>query len=253
MFGHLLSIPVLYMPQYDTRAMAEFVDELSNWYVRRSRERFWAKGMEQDKVNAYMTLYTVLDTVVTSLIISQYSSGRPCPAFTYIIASGWRFFIAAAFLAARPSTTAFSTKSMFVKYGKLVPAIGAYLKEVDGTAFMATLRNDGKACFTLDGEQVELEISPLMFHSFDNSPPLPATTSSASTSALISFGGYGTGNITFRIPALSLQTLSFSGKTALPKRFFILLLLLLLLLRLVCSRMSRPLCISLFTLFPHPA
>ncbi len=46
------------------RAMAEFVDELSNWYVRRSRERFWAKGMEQDKVNAYMTLYTVLDTVV---------------------------------------------------------------------------------------------------------------------------------------------------------------------------------------------
>ena len=34
----------------------EFVDDMSNWYVRRSRERFWAKGMEQDKINAYMTL-----------------------------------------------------------------------------------------------------------------------------------------------------------------------------------------------------
>ena len=43
-------------------AMQEFVDELSNWYVRRSRERFWAKGMEQDKINAYMTLYTALVT-----------------------------------------------------------------------------------------------------------------------------------------------------------------------------------------------
>ena len=44
------------------KAMQEFVDDLSNWYVRRSRERFWAKGMEQDKINAYMTLYTCLDT-----------------------------------------------------------------------------------------------------------------------------------------------------------------------------------------------
>ena len=44
------------------RALQEFVDDLSNWYVRRSRERFWAKGMEQDKVNAYMTLYTALVT-----------------------------------------------------------------------------------------------------------------------------------------------------------------------------------------------
>ena len=42
------------------RALQEFVDDMSNWYVRRSRERFWAKGMEQDKVNAYMTLYTAL-------------------------------------------------------------------------------------------------------------------------------------------------------------------------------------------------
>lgn len=45
------------------RALQEFVDEMSNWYVRRSRERFWAKGMEQDKINAYMTLHTALVTV----------------------------------------------------------------------------------------------------------------------------------------------------------------------------------------------
>ena len=45
------------------RALEEFVDDMSNWYVRRSRERFWAKGMEQDKINAYMTLYTALVTV----------------------------------------------------------------------------------------------------------------------------------------------------------------------------------------------
>ena len=45
------------------RALQEFVDDMSNWYVRRSRSRFWAKGMEQDKINAYMTLYTALVTV----------------------------------------------------------------------------------------------------------------------------------------------------------------------------------------------
>ena len=42
------------------KALQSFVDDMSNWYVRRSRERFWAKGMEQDKINAYMTLYTAL-------------------------------------------------------------------------------------------------------------------------------------------------------------------------------------------------
>ncbi len=45
------------------RALQDFVDEMSNWYVRRGRERFWAKGMEQDKINAYMSLYTALVTV----------------------------------------------------------------------------------------------------------------------------------------------------------------------------------------------
>ena len=45
------------------KALEDFVDEMSNWYVRRSRERFWAKGMEQDKINAYMTLYTALVTI----------------------------------------------------------------------------------------------------------------------------------------------------------------------------------------------
>jgi isoleucyl-tRNA synthetase len=44
------------------RALQEFVDDMSNWYVRRGRERFWADGMEQDKINAYMTLYTALVT-----------------------------------------------------------------------------------------------------------------------------------------------------------------------------------------------
>ena len=45
------------------RSIQEFTDELSNWYVRRSRERFWGKEMTQDKINAYMTLYTALVTL----------------------------------------------------------------------------------------------------------------------------------------------------------------------------------------------
>jgi len=45
------------------RILQEFTDELSNWYVRRSRERFWVKGMPQDKINAYMTLYTAIVTL----------------------------------------------------------------------------------------------------------------------------------------------------------------------------------------------
>ena len=45
-----------------TRILQDFIDDLSNWYVRRSRERFWETGMPQDKINAYMTLYTCLVT-----------------------------------------------------------------------------------------------------------------------------------------------------------------------------------------------
>ena len=54
------------------RALEDFTDELSNWYVRRSRERFWAKGMEQDKINAYMTLYTTLVTLLRTSDHSQF-------------------------------------------------------------------------------------------------------------------------------------------------------------------------------------
>ena len=52
-----------YMIPETAKVLQEFVDDMSNWYVRRSRERFWAKGMEQDKINAYMTLYTALVTI----------------------------------------------------------------------------------------------------------------------------------------------------------------------------------------------
>ena len=55
------------------RALQEFVDEMSNWYVRRSRERFWAKGMEQDKINAYMTLYHALVTIAKTAEIGRAS------------------------------------------------------------------------------------------------------------------------------------------------------------------------------------
>jgi isoleucyl-tRNA synthetase len=50
-----------------TRVLEGFVDDLSNWYVRRGRERYWAKGMEQDKINAYMTLYTALVTIAQTV------------------------------------------------------------------------------------------------------------------------------------------------------------------------------------------
>ncbi len=57
-----------YMQEYRLteagKALQEFVDDMSNWYVRRSRARYWASGMEQDKINAYMTLYTALETVI---------------------------------------------------------------------------------------------------------------------------------------------------------------------------------------------
>ena len=57
--GHLEN----YRITESARVLQEFTDELSNWYVRRCRERYWAKGMEQDKINAYMSLYTALVTL----------------------------------------------------------------------------------------------------------------------------------------------------------------------------------------------
>ena len=53
-----------------SRAIGDFVDELSNWYVRRGRERYWGKEMTEDKIAAYTTLYTVLVTL--SKIIAPY-------------------------------------------------------------------------------------------------------------------------------------------------------------------------------------
>ena len=60
LIGRVDKNPENYRITESARDIQEFTDELSNWYVRRCRERFWEKGMEQDKVNAYMTLYTVL-------------------------------------------------------------------------------------------------------------------------------------------------------------------------------------------------
>ena len=67
------------------RAMQAFVDELSNWYVRRSRERYWGSDMTQDKINAYMTLYTVLYHACKDkrALYSVYGGGavsEPCKA-----------------------------------------------------------------------------------------------------------------------------------------------------------------------------
>ncbi|MBQ8733032.1 MAG: isoleucine--tRNA ligase [Anaerotignum sp.] len=221
------------------RAMADFMDDLSNWYVRRSRERFWAAGMEQDKINAYMTLYTVLETVVKlaapfTPFISEEIYGNlvkkvnaDAPESVHLCdwpehhaewvdvnleanmdfllkvvvegraarnASGMknRQPLAMMYVKAEESlpeeyleiikdelnvkavsftddVEAFTTytfkpqlRTLGKKYGKLVPAIGAYLKEVDGSAFMAELKANGKAVFTLDGEEVVLEMDDVL-------------------------------------------------------------------------------------------
>ena len=221
------------------RAMADFMDDLSNWYVRRSRERFWAAGMEQDKVNAYMTLYTVLETVVklaapfTPFISEEIyrnlvgSVNANAPESVHLCdwpehhaewvdvnleanmdfllkvvvegraarnASGMknRQPLAMMYVKAEESlpeeyleiikdelnvkavsftddVEAFTTytfkpqlRTLGKKYGKLVPAIGAYLKDVDGSAFMAELKANGKAVFALDGEEVVLEMDDVL-------------------------------------------------------------------------------------------
>lgn len=221
------------------RAMADFLDDLSNWYVRRSRERFWAEGMEQDKVNAYMTLFTVLDTMVKlaapftpfiaeeiyANLVKKVDATAPesvhlCdwPAYhaewvnkeleanmdfvLKVVVEGRAARNAAAMKNRQPlaqmyvkaeqtlpasycdiikeelnvkavsftdDVEAFTTytfkpqlRTLGKKYGKLVPAIGAYLKDVDGTAFMAELRANGKAVFTVEGEEVTLEMDDVL-------------------------------------------------------------------------------------------
>ena len=221
------------------RAMVDFLDDLSNWYVRRSRERFWAEGMEQDKINAYMTLYTVLETMVKLAapftpfiteeiygnLVKKVDAGAPesvhlCdwPAYhaewvdadleenmdfgLKVVVEGRAARNASAMKNRQPlammyvkaaqslpaeycdiikdelnvkavsftdDVEAFTTytfkpqlRTLGKKYGKLVPAIGAYLKEVEGNSFMAQLKADGKVSFTVDGSEVVLEMDDVL-------------------------------------------------------------------------------------------
>ena len=221
------------------RAIQEFVDELSNWYVRRSRERFWGKDMPQDKVNAYMTLYTVLETVIKisapftpfmaeeiyrNLVLNSYSdapesvhlcdfpvakeewidkeleenmdevlnivilgrAGRNTANIKNRQPMGQMFVKAPKVLpemftaivseelnvkevifsddVANFTTYKFKPqlRTLGPKYGKLVPKIGAYLGEVDGTAFMNELKANGTVKFNIEGTYVELAESDLL-------------------------------------------------------------------------------------------
>lgn len=215
------------------RAMADFVDELSNWYVRRSRERFWGKDMPQDKVNAYMTLYTVLTTMAKlsapftpfmaesiyqnlvvnvdknapksvhlcnfpvanddmiddklevnmELVLSIVVAGRAArntsgiknrqPIGNMYVQSDRKlddeyFDIILdelnvknmEFVDDASKFTSYSFKpqlrTLGRKYGKLVPAIGEYLKNGDGNALMNELNANGVIKFNIDGTDVEL-------------------------------------------------------------------------------------------------
>lgn len=221
------------------RAMAEFVDALSNWYVRRSRERFWAEGMEQDKINAYMTLYTVLETMcklaspftpfITEEIYGNLVKKADPTAPESVHLCDWpeyhadwvdadlesnMDFVLKVVVEGRAARNTANMKNrqplamMYVKsekelpelyrniiteelnvkgltftdnvedftaytfkpqlrtlgkkYGKLVPAIGTALKEVEGAGFMATLRAEGKATLTVEGEEVVLEMDDVL-------------------------------------------------------------------------------------------
>lgn len=221
------------------RAMAEFVDALSNWYVRRSRERFWAEGMEQDKINAYMTLYTVLETMcklaspftpfITEEIYGNLVKKADPTAPESVHLCDWpeyhadwvdadlesnMDFVLKVVVEGRAARNTANMKNrqplamMYVKsekelpelyrniiteelnvkgltftdnvedftaytfkpqlrtlgkkYGKLVPAIGTALKEVEGAGFMATLRAEGKATLTVEGEEVALEMDDVL-------------------------------------------------------------------------------------------
>ena len=218
------------------RALQEFVDDMSNWYVRRSRERFWAKGMEQDKINAYMTLYTALVTVAKaaapmipfmtediyqnlvrsidadapeSIHLCDYPEvneawidkdleanmeelleivvlGRACrniknrqpigtmyvkaekamdKFYTDIIADELNVkevkfaddvesFISYSF---KPQL-----RTVGPKYGKLLNGIRTALSEIDGTAAMKELRDNGVLVLDIDGNRVELAEEDLL-------------------------------------------------------------------------------------------
>ena len=222
------------------RAMADFVDELSNWYVRRSRERFWGKDMPQDKVNAYMTLYTVLVTMAKlsapftpfmaesiyqnlvrkvdknaeesvhlcsfpevhadmideklehnmDLVLSAVVAGRAARNTANIKNRQpiGNMFIKAdkkledmyveiireelnvknvEFKDDVADFTSYSFKpqlrTLGKRYGKLVPAIGEYLKTNDGNMLMSQLKNDGAIKFNIDGTDIELAEEDVLY------------------------------------------------------------------------------------------
>ncbi len=215
------------------RAMADFVDELSNWYVRRSRERFWGKDMPQDKVNAYMTLYTVLVTMAKlsapftpfmaenmyqnlvrkvdknapesvhlcdfpkadesmiddklevnmELVLSIVVAGRAARNTANIKNRQpiGNMYVQAEkqldkeyydiildelnvknveFVEDASKFTSYSFKpqlrTLGRRYGKLVPAIGEYLRNGDGNALMDELKTKGVIKFTVEGTEIEL-------------------------------------------------------------------------------------------------
>lgn len=222
------------------RAMSDFVDELSNWYVRRSRERFWGKDMPQDKINAYMTLYTVLVTMtklsapyvpfmaenIYQNLVKKIDANAPdsvhlCdfPAYDEALIDSKleedMELVLSIVVAGRAARNTANIKNrqpigqMFVKadrelsdmykdiiteelnvksvefkddvadftsyafkpqlrtlgkkYGKLVPAIGNYLKENDGSLLMKELKENGAIKFNIDGTDIELAEEDVLY------------------------------------------------------------------------------------------
>ncbi len=222
------------------RAMADFVDELSNWYVRRSRERFWGKDMPQDKVNAYMTLYTVLvtmaklsapftpfmaESIYQNLVRKVDKNSEESVHLCSFPAANEDMIdeklehnmdlVLSAVVAGRAARNTANIKNrqpignMFIKadkkledmyvdiireelnvknvefkddvsgftsysfkpqlrtlgkrYGKLVPAIGEYLKSNDGNMLMSQLKENGAIKFEIDGTAIELAEEDVLY------------------------------------------------------------------------------------------
>ena len=221
------------------RALQEFVDEMSNWYVRRSRERFWAKGMEQDKINAYMTLYHALVTIAKTAapmipFMTEYiyqnlvrSVDKDAPESIHLcdfptVNEAWidkdleadmkelleivvlgracrntaniknRQPIGTMYVKAEKKMSEFYTdiiadelnvkevkfaddvesfisysfkpqlRTVGPKYGKLLNGIRTALSEIDGTAAMKELRDNGVLVLDIDGNSVELAEEDLL-------------------------------------------------------------------------------------------